>query len=104
MVPFYAIQLQPVVNGVEKSNFGIWGYFDGKNLYYNTGNGLFISLQKDEPNGYFFPCLSLLSKFNIKNSLLSGVKFGNSDYSIIKEYDRISPLTYKLNLSDGRLY
>ena len=102
--PTYAIQLQPIVNGMEKSSFGIWGYFDGKNLYYNTGKGLFIKLLQDQTNGYFFPNLNILSKDNIKASLFSGVKFGNSDYSVIKEYSRITPLTYKLNLSDGRLY
>lgn len=103
-LPTYATQIQPFINGMEKNSYGIWGYFDGKNLFYNTGNGLFIRLIKDLDNGYFFPNLNLFLRDNIKTSLLSGVKFGKSDYSIIKEYARISPLTYKLNLSDGKLY
>ena len=103
-LPTYATQIQPIINGMEKNSYGIWGYFDGKNLFYNTGNGLFIRLAKDPDNGYFFPNLNLFLSDNIKPSLLSGVKFGKSDYSIIKEYARISPLTYKLNLNDGKLY
>lgn len=103
-IPTYATQIQPFINGMEKNSFGIWGYFDGKDLFYNTGNGLFIKLIKDNQNEYYFSHLNLFVRDNIKNSLLSGVKFGKSDYSIIKEYARISPLTYKLNLSDGKLY
>ncbi len=103
-IPTYATQIQPLINGMEKNSYGIWGYFDGKDLFYNTGNGLFIKLIKDNQNGYFFKNLNLFLRDNIKSTLLSSVKFGKSDYSIIKEYARISPLTYKLNLSDGKLY
>ncbi|MEI6265026.1 MAG: hypothetical protein WCP74_07960 [Sphingobacteriia bacterium] len=103
-IPTYATQIQPVINGMEKNSYGIWGYFDGKDLFYNTGNGLFIKLIKDNENGYYFKHLNVFLRDNIKPILLSNVKFGKSDYSIIKEYSRISPLTYKLNLSDGKLY
>jgi hypothetical protein len=103
-IPSYAIEIQPIIDGMEKNSYGIWGYFDGKDLFYNTGNGLFIKLIKDGQNGYCFPYLNLISRDNIKSTLLSNVKFGKSDYSIIKEYSRISPLTYKLNLSNGKLY
>ncbi len=102
--PTYATQIQPFVNGMEKNSYGIWGYFDGKDLFYNTGNGLFIKLIRDNQNGYYFKQLNLFLRDNIKSTLLSGVKFGKSDYSIINEYSRISPLTYKLNLNDGKLY
>ncbi|TAH07410.1 MAG: hypothetical protein EAZ12_08740 [Sphingobacteriia bacterium] len=103
-LPTYATQIQPFVNGMEKNSYGIWGYFDGKDLFYNTGNGLFIKLIRDSQNGYYFKQLNLFLRDNIKSTLLSGVKFGKSDYSIINEYSRISPLTYKLNLNDGKLY
>lgn len=103
-LPTYATQIQPIIDGMEKNSYGIWGYFDGKDLFFNTGNGLFIKLIKDNENGYYFKHLNVFLRDNIKSTLLSGVKFGKSDYLIIKEYARISPLTYKLNLSDGKLY
>jgi len=40
----------------------------------------------------------------IKSPIRSNLKFGNSSYEIIKDYARVTPLTYQLDLTSGILH
>lgn len=102
-MPLYALTLQAKAGEEEKNVYGTWGYCDGESLFYHLGNGLFIKLIQWE-NSFVFPHLNLFLRDNVKAKTLLGLRLGQSEYALIKEYSRITPLTYQLNLVTGTLY
>jgi hypothetical protein len=40
----------------------------------------------------------------IKSSVSRGIILGNSSFEIIKDYSRVTPLTYQLDPLTGKLY
>lgn len=102
-MPTYAMSLQAVEGDEEKNVFGTWGYCDGTSLFYHMGNGLFVKLQQ-LGNSLVFQNLNLFLRDNIKAKQLLGLRLDQSDYALIKEYSRINPMTYALDLTTGTLH
>jgi hypothetical protein len=80
-----------------------WGYFDGRYLFYNTGNGFFIRMLYARGQ-FVFADLQQLTYNTIKKSITSESIIGNTPYNIIKDYGRFLHILYQLNYEDGKLY
>ncbi|MEN9598173.1 MAG: hypothetical protein RL596_484 [Bacteroidota bacterium] len=99
----YACQLMQFNNQDPESTTKSWGYSDGKALYVNIGNGFFVRLVRSGGN-YIFYWLNNMREDRIKASVSNGIKLGNSSFEIIKDYSRVTPLTYQLDALTGKLY
>lgn len=99
----YACELTALKNGQLESCNNLWGYYDGRNLYFNSGNGFFIKLTRSG-NQLIFLNLNNLSEDRIKANMLSTIQIGQSPYEIIKEYSRLTPLTFQLDYNSGILH
>jgi len=53
---------------------------------------------------FIFNDMNSLAFDRIKSPIRSNLKFGNSSYEIIKDYARVTPLTYQLDLTSGILH
>jgi hypothetical protein len=101
--PMYACQLMQFNNKDPESTSKSWGYSDGKALYVNIGNGFFVRLVRSGGN-YIFYWLNNMREDRIKASVSNGIKLGTSSFEIIKDYSRVTPLTYQLDALTGKLY
>lgn len=101
--PFYACELMQFTDQDPASTSKNWGYADGKSLYVNIGNGFFVRLVKSGGN-YIFYWLNNMREERIKSSVSRGIILGNSSFEIIKDYSRVTPLTYQLDPLTGKLY
>jgi hypothetical protein len=99
----YACEFSVIKNGVPQSCNKAWGYYEENSLYLNTGNGFFIRLMRSGYNFMFFN-LNNLNRDYIKSTLMSSITIGESAYSVIREYSRITPLTYQLDPYTGKIY
>lgn len=68
-----------------------------------TGNGFYIRLLRAGYNYVFFN-LNNIREDRIKAGTLADIQIGKSSYEIIKEYSRITPLTYQLDMETGTLH
>ena len=80
-----------------------WGYFDGRYLFYNTGNGFFVRMLYAKGQ-FVFADLQQLTYNTIKKSITSESIIGDTPYNIIKDYGRSLHILYQLNYEDGKLY
>lgn len=99
----YACQINAFKAGVHIPVNQAWGYFDGRSLFVNAGNGFFIKLNHSN-NGYEFIYLNGLQKEPIKRNVLAGLKIGDSDYLVLKDYTKAYALTFQLDMDTGKLY
>ena len=99
----FACQINAFKSGVHIPVNQSWGYFDGKSLFVNAGSGFFIKLNHSD-NGYEFISLKGLQKEAIKKYVLAGLKIGNSDYLVLKDYSKAYALTFQLDMDTGKLY
>ncbi len=103
MFDAFACQINAFKSGVHVPVNQSWGYFDGKSLFVNAGNGFFIKLNHSN-NGYEFTYLQGLQKEPIKRYVLAGLKIGDSDYLVLKDYTKAYALTFQLDMDTGKLY
>ena len=99
----YACELTALKNGQLESCNNLWGYYDGRNLFYNSGNGFYIKLTRSG-NQLIFLNLNNISEDRIKPNMLSTIQIGQSTYTILKEYTRLTPLTFQLDYEKGILH
>ncbi|HJV19616.1 MAG TPA: hypothetical protein VJ552_07020 [Sediminibacterium sp.] len=99
----YACELTAIKNSIPQSCNKAWGYYDGTSLFLNTGNGFYIRLLRAGYNYVFFN-LNNIREDRIKSGTLADIQIGKSSYEIIKEYSRVTPLTYQLDMETGTLY
>jgi len=99
----YACEFTAIKNSIPQSCNKAWGYYDGTSLFFNTGNGFYIRLLRAGYNYVFFN-LNNIREDRIKAGTLADIQMGKSSYEIIKEYARITPLTYQLDMETGTLY
>ncbi|MBL7759061.1 MAG: hypothetical protein JNK08_00020 [Sediminibacterium sp.] len=99
----YACEFTAIKNSIPQSCNKAWGYYDGSSLFLNTGNGFYIRLLRAGYNYVFFN-LNNIREDRIKAGTLADIQIGKSSYEIIKEYSRVTPLTYQLDMETGTLY
>lgn len=99
----YATEITAIKNGASVSCNKAWGYFDGVSLFVNNSNGLYIKLTHLDNSNYIFSDLNNFASDRIKSPIKSSLIFGKSNYEIIKDYSRVTPLTYQLDLATGKL-
>ncbi len=99
----YACEITAIKNGESESCNKAWGYSDGVNLFINNSNGFYIKLTHLGSSCYIFNDINSLAFDRIKSPIKSNLKFGKSSYEIIKDYSRLTPLTYQLDLTSGKL-
>lgn len=99
----YACELTAIKNSIPQSCNKAWGFYDGTSLFLNTGNGFYIRLLRAGYNYVFFN-LNNIREDRIKAGTLADIQIGKSSYEIIKEYSRITPLTYQLDMETGTLH
>lgn len=99
----YASEITAIKNGVSVSCNKAWGYFDGVNLFVNNSNGFYVKLIHIDNSNYIFSDINNLASDRIKGPIKSSLIFGKSNYEIIKDYSRVTPLTYQLDLATGKL-
>lgn len=100
----YACEITAIKNGESESCNKAWGYSDGVNLFINNSNGFFIRLTHIGNSNFIFNDINNLAFDRIKSPIRGNLKFGKSTYEIIKDYSRVTPLTYQLDLASGKLY
>jgi hypothetical protein len=100
----YASEITAIKNGESTSCNKAWGYSDGMNLFINNSNGFFIRLTQISSNNFIFNDLNSIAFDRIKSPIKNNLMFGKSNYEIIKDYARVTPLTYQLDLTSGMLH
>lgn len=100
----YACEITAIKNGTSESCNKAWGYFDGISLFVNNSNGFYIKLNHIGSGNYIFNNMNNLAFDRIKSPIKNSLKFGNTSYEIIKDYSRVTPLTYQLDLTSGTLH
>jgi len=98
-----AAYLSIIKNGLPASCSKYWGYYDGRYLFYNTGNGYFVRMFP--VNGQFvFADLQQVAYNTKKRSLADEILIGKTPYDILKDYGKAYHLFFQLNYEDGKLY
>ncbi len=98
-----AANLGIIKNGMLEPGNKYWGFFDGRYLFYNTGNGFFIRLIPVN-NQFVFADLQQIVLNSKKKSITSEARIGQSSYDIIKDFGKAYHLFFQLNFEDGKLY
>ncbi len=98
-----AANLGIIKNGMVESCSKYWGFFDGRFLFYNTGNGFFIRMTPVN-NQFVFADLQQIALNSKKKSITSEAMIGHSSYDIIKDFGKAYHLFFQLNYEDGKLY
>ncbi len=80
-----------------------WGYFDGRFLYLNSGNGFFMRLRQ-LGNQFILADLQDVAMQTIHKSIMSDVMIGNSTYGNIKDFAKTYRLFYQLDYDNGKLF
>ncbi|MFI5134136.1 MAG: hypothetical protein ACHQEB_07365 [Chitinophagales bacterium] len=91
------------VQGGLQSCSKCWGYFDGRYLFVNTGNGFFMRLRSWN-NQFVLADLQEIAMQSIHKSATSDVIIGNTSFENIKDFAKTYRLFYQLNYDDGRLF
>jgi len=98
-----AAHVNIIKNGLVEPCTKYWGYYNGRYLFYNTGNGYFIRLFS--VGGQFvFADLQQVALNSKKKSITSEILIGKTTYDIIKDYGKAYHLFFQLNYEDGKLY
>jgi hypothetical protein len=98
-----AAHVSIIKNGLAEPCTKYWGYYNGRYLFYNTGNGYFVRLF---PVGgqFVFADLQQVALNSKKKSITSETLIGKTSYDIIKDYGKAYHLFFQLNYEDGKLY
>jgi hypothetical protein len=100
---FLSGSLGVYVNGEIQSCRNHWGYFDGRFLYVNTGNGLFMIMRRLK-NQFVLMDLRTIALQPKKKIYTQDVFVGNSEYRYLKDFAKTYYLFYQLDLENGGLY
>jgi hypothetical protein len=98
-----AAHLGIIKNGLVEPCSKYWGFFDGRFLFLNTGNGFFIRMFPVN-NQFVFADLQQIAMNTKKKSITSEAMIGHSPYDIIKDFGKTYHLFFMLNYEDGKLY
>ncbi len=100
----YACQIAGYQKSEPVSTTKAWGYYDGKCIYLNSGNGFYIRLVK-WGNDYFFLFLKNIGIDKVTREMESHIYINNTPYKLFKNYaTRKYSLIYKLDLNSGELF
>ncbi len=91
------------VQGELQSCNKYWGYFDGRYLFVNTGDGFFIRLRPWD-NQFVLADLQEIAMQTIHKSAISDVIIGSSSFGNIKDFAKTYRLFYQLDYDDGKLF
>jgi len=80
-----------------------WGYFDGRYLFLNVGDGFFVKLTPWYDQ-FIFADLQQVAYAKKKKPFVSEVQIANSSYDIIKDFAKAYHLFFQLDYADGKLY
>ncbi len=98
----YACQISAFKEGLHIPSIESWGYYDGSSIYLNVGRGFFIRLLKSKSD-YIFYFLKNIKEERIHKDQLETIRIAESDYLLLKDYQKAFALTYRLNLDTGKL-
>ena len=98
-----AAHLGLIKNGLTEPCSKYWGYFDGRYLFYNTGNGYFVRMFPVDGQ-FVFADLQQVALNTKKKSITSESLIGKTSYDIIKDYGKAYHLFFQLNYDNGKLY
>ena len=99
----YACQLAAYQKGVPLSGTKSWGYFDGENIFLNTGNGFFIKLIASGED-YLFLFLKNIGNDKINAEMQQRILINDVSYKLLKFFSRSYSLIYQLDFSTGKLF
>ena len=80
-----------------------WGYFDGRYLFLNVGDGFFIKLTPWYDQ-FILADLQQVAYAKKKKPFVSEVEIANTSYDIIKDFAKAYHLFFQLDYTDGKLY
>jgi len=80
-----------------------WGYYDGKYLFVNTGNGLFIKLTPWF-NQFILADLQQIAFSRKRKTFVTEATISTSSYNTIKDFAKAYHLFFQLDYDDGKLY
>ena len=98
-----AAYLSIIKNGYPAPCSKYWGFFDGRYLFYNTGNGYFVRMFPVDGQ-FVFADLQQVTLNTKKRSLANEAVIGKTTYDILKDYGKAYHLFFQLNYEDGKLY
>lgn len=101
--PIYACNIIAYQEGKYVPTNKSWGFFDGKTIFLNTGEGFFIKLTPSK-EGYVFLHFKNIGEDKIKKYILDGIQIGDNQYQILKNYTAAFAFTFQLDLDNGKLY
>ena len=91
------------VQGELQSCNKFWGYYDGRYLFVNSGNGLFIRLRPW--NGQFILAdLQVIAMQSKHKSTTNDVYIGKSSYENIRDFAKTYHLFFQLDFDEGKLF
>jgi hypothetical protein len=103
VAPIYGCQLTAFKDGVHYPLNNSWGYYNGKILFINIGNGFFVRLYRTNDQ-YIFYHLKNIQQDRIKKDLLERIRIGDNDYLMLRDFTKAFAFTYQLDLDTGKLY
>jgi hypothetical protein len=80
-----------------------WGYYDGRFLFINAGEGFFIKLTPWY-NQFVLADLQQIVYAKKKKPFISEVQISTSSYDVIKDYAKAYHLFFQLDYDDGKIY
>jgi hypothetical protein len=80
-----------------------WGYFDGRFLFINAGDGFFIKLTPWY-NQFVLADLQQIAYAKKKKPFINEVQISTSSYDIIKDFAKAYHLFFQLDYDDGKIY
>jgi hypothetical protein len=80
-----------------------WGYYDGRFLFLNAGDGFFIKLTPWY-NQFVLADLQQIVYAKKKKPFISEIQISTSSYDIIKDYAKAYHLFFQLDYDDGKIY
>jgi hypothetical protein len=98
-----ACQLGIYIKGFLQPCNKYWGYYDGKFLFVNSGNGLFIKLTPWY-NQFILADLQQIAFSKKRKTFVTDAAISTSSYHIIKDFAKAYHLFYQLDYDDGKLY
>lgn len=98
----YACQIAGYQKGEPISGTKAWGYFDGRSIFLNTGNGFYIRLVK-RGNDYLFLFLKNMNYDRINGEMQDHILINNATYRSLKIFASKYSLIYKLDFYTGKL-
>jgi hypothetical protein len=80
-----------------------WGYYDGRFLFVNTGNGLFVKLTPWY-NQFILADLQQIAFSKQRKTFVAGSTISTTPYNIIKDFAKVYHLFFELDYDEGKLY